>query len=111
MLNDEYALYLETLQQPPYRGLRINTLKIGIDEFQKLDLYALKPTPFAKDSFYLDAAVSGVGNHPSHLSGMIYLQEWSLSPRCWQSKLARSFPIRCSRSGAAILFRRLSRCV
>ncbi len=29
-------------------------------------------------------------------------------PRCWQSKLARSFPIRCSRSGAAILFRRLS---
>ena len=28
--------------------------------------------------------------------------------QCLQSKLARSFPIRCSRSGAAILFRRLS---
>lgn len=79
MLKDEYEQYLYTLDQPVYRGLRVNTLKLSAQAFQNLQLFDLLPTPFAKESFYLDAALSGVGNHPCHLSGMIYLQEPSAS--------------------------------
>lgn len=75
MLKDEYEQYLNTLDQPVYRGLRVNTLKISAEAFQSLQLFDVQPTPFAKESFYIDAALSGVGNHPCHLSGMIYLQE------------------------------------
>lgn len=79
MLKDEYEQYLNTLDQPVYRGLRVNTLKISAEAFQRLQLFDVQPTPFAKESFYIDAALSGVGNHPCHLSGMIYLQEPSAS--------------------------------
>lgn len=79
MLKDEYEQYLNTLDQPVYRGLRVNTLKISAEAFQSLKLFDLQPTPFARESFYIDAALSGVGNHPCHLSGMIYLQEPSAS--------------------------------
>lgn len=79
MLKDEYKQYLNTLDQPVYRGLRVNTLKISAEAFQSLQLFDVQPTPFAKESFYIDAALSGVGNHPCHLSGMIYLQEPSAS--------------------------------
>lgn len=79
MLKDEYEQYLNTLDQPVYRGLRVNTLKISAEAFQSLQLFDVQPTPFAKESFYIDAALSGVGNHPCHLSGMIYLQEPSAS--------------------------------
>ncbi len=75
MLKDEYEQYLNTLDQPAYRGLRVNTLKISAEAFQNLQLFDLKPTPFAEESFYIDSSLNGVGNHPSHLSGMIYLQE------------------------------------
>lgn len=79
MLKDEYEQYLNTLDQPVYRGLRVNTLKISAEAFQSLQLFDVQPTPFAKESFYIDANLSGVGNHPCHLSGMIYLQEPSAS--------------------------------
>lgn len=79
MLHEEYEQYLETLEQPVYRGLRVNTLKISKEAFQDLGLFALQPTPFADNSFYIDASLNGVGNHPSHLNGMIYLQEPSAS--------------------------------
>lgn len=79
MLKDEYEQYLNTLDQPVYRGLRVNTLKISGEAFQSLQLFDVQPTPFAKESFYIDANLSGVGNHPCHLSGMIYLQEPSAS--------------------------------
>lgn len=79
MLKDEYEDYLKTLDEDFYRGLRINPLKVKIEDFLNLNLYELNPTPFAKESFYIDANLKGIGNSAEHLSGMFYLQEPSAS--------------------------------
>ncbi len=79
MLGSEYEAYLNTLEQPAYRGLRVNTLKITNDEFKALNLMELTPTPFALENFYIDPTLSGLGNAPAHLGGLFYLQEPSAS--------------------------------
>lgn len=79
MLQEEYEDYLKTLSNPAYRGLRVNTLKTSADEIQKELPFSMKPTPFSKDSFYIDAALRSLGNHPYHMCGLCYLQEPSAS--------------------------------
>jgi len=37
---------------PRFYGLRVNTLKIGVEEFKKLSPFELEPIPWTKDGFY-----------------------------------------------------------
>ena len=79
-LKDEYDAYLETLSQPAYKGLRVNTTKISRDDLLKEEILALTPSSICKDAFYYDGnEVSSLGNHPAHLSGLFYIQEPSAS--------------------------------
>lgn len=75
MLKDEYPAYEATLQEDAFRGLRVNTLKQDVSEFQKKFPYPLRATPFAKGSFYIDVDIAHLGNHPLHLAGAFYMQE------------------------------------
>lgn len=75
MLQDEYPTFLAMLDQPRFRGVRYNSLKITKEQFQRLFPYAEKPTPFCPTAFYLDHDVQQIGNHPLHMSGAMYLQE------------------------------------
>ncbi len=79
MLMEEYPIFLNTLDQPRFRGVRLNTLKIDQQRFQQLFPYALKPTPFCPNAYYLEHDVKQIGNHPLHMSGAMYLQEPSAS--------------------------------
>ncbi len=79
MLQDEYPLFLAMLDQPRFRGVRFNSLKIGKERFQQLFPCELKPTPFCPNAFYLDHDVKQIGNHPLHMSGAMYMQEPSAS--------------------------------
>lgn len=71
----DYEAYLETLSQPAYRGLRINTLKVDVEAFSKECSIPLGKTGFCPTSFYLDRDIDKVGKHPLHLAGCFYLQE------------------------------------
>lgn len=79
-LKDEYDDYVQTLSQPAYKGLRVNTSKIDKDSFSQENLLSLTPSSICQDAFYYDNdEVSSLGNHPAHLSGLFYIQEPSAS--------------------------------
>ena len=80
LLQDEYDAYVETLSQPAYKGLRVNTTKISSEMFQQENILSLSPSSICKDAFYYDRnEVSSLGNHPAHLCGLFYIQEPSAS--------------------------------
>lgn len=74
-LKDDFDSYLEYLDKPSYRGLRINTLKADVDFIRENIGFETKPLPFSDKGFYIDNELKGVGNHPYHHCGAVYLQE------------------------------------
>ena len=76
LLKNDYEKYVLALDERSVRGLRINTKKIGIDEFfetNKLDA-DLFPVKFSKDGFIFDTQKK-IGLTDEYLSGLIYIQE------------------------------------
>lgn len=78
-LKDEVEDYIHTLQQDAFRGLRVNTSKISIEEFMKLSICDVQASSICPESFYISQAIKGLGNHPAHLAGLFYMQEPSAS--------------------------------
>lgn len=73
ILGDEYPLYLAALEQEPVRGFRVNTDKISMEEFDKINTLSDEKIPYVENGFYLNQ--EKIGNHPYHHAGMIYVQE------------------------------------
>ena len=79
-LGDEYPAFAESLTHEPVRGLRVNTLKLPADEFQKISPFPLGDRVAWCDSAFTLPAVDGKGGkepgkHPYHLAGLYYLQD------------------------------------
>lgn len=73
LLGDEYPLYENALEQPPVKAFRVNTDKISLDDFEKINDLPCEKIPYVENGYYLD--VEKIGNHPFHHAGMIYVQE------------------------------------
>lgn len=73
LMGDDYDRFLSTVDQPPYHGIRVNTLKISADELLPLLPFAEKVTPFSPDGYYVSA--DKLGKHPLHHAGAFYIQE------------------------------------
>ncbi len=73
LLGKDFPLYLEELEKPPVRAYRVNTDKIALREFQKINVFGDKQIPYVNNGYYLD--YQKVGNHPYHHAGLIYVQE------------------------------------
>ncbi len=73
LLGQDFDNYLLALQQPPVRGFRVNTSKIAVEEFEKINPFGARSIPYVETGYYLD--YDKVGNHPYHHAGMIYVQE------------------------------------
>ena len=52
LLQEEYGDYLNSFDHDRYYGLRVNTLKISVEEFLKISPFKLKPIPWTNDGFY-----------------------------------------------------------
>lgn len=75
LLGEEFPAFLEGCRKPAFRAVRWNPLKIQPERGAKLLPFLLSPTPFCKESYYIDPAAQGVGNHPLHHAGAYYVQE------------------------------------
>jgi NOL1/NOP2/sun family putative RNA methylase len=53
--------------------LRVNTLKITKDEFEKISPFSLRPVPWEENGFYVTE--EKIGRHPYHFAGLYYSQE------------------------------------
>ncbi len=73
LLGEEFDQYLETVDKEPYRGIRVNTLKISPEELRLLLPFMGEKTPFCSDGYYVSE--EKLGKHPLHHAGAFYVQE------------------------------------
>ena len=73
LLDEQYGDYLKALEQPAVKGFRVNTDKISLEDFEKINPFGNEKIPYVENGFYLEATKAG--NHPYHHAGMIYIQE------------------------------------
>lgn len=73
-LSDEYEAFLASYEKESYAGLRVNTGKLTVEEFQKLAPFALRPVPWTENGFYIDRAEQAT-KHPYYYAGLYYIQE------------------------------------
>lgn len=72
--DEEYEKFCESFSRPRNFGLRINTLKVSVEEFLKISPFRLEPVLWTRDGFYypLDA---NPAKHPYYYAGLYYIQE------------------------------------
>ncbi len=73
LLGDEYDDFLKSYDEKPVRAFRVNTDKISLEDFQKLNIFSNDKIPYVENGFYFN--YDGIGNHPYHHAGMFYIQE------------------------------------
>ena len=73
LLGDEFKDFENSLNDTPERGFRVNTDKISIEDFIKINPFGGEKIPYVKNGFYFN--YDKIGNHPYHHAGMIYVQE------------------------------------
>ena len=74
LLQDEYEDYLSSFNEERYYGLRVNTLKISVEDFLKISPFHLEPIPWTTDGFYYSSK-DKPSKHPYYYAGLYYLQE------------------------------------
>lgn len=73
LLGDEFEAYKASLEEEPVRSFRVNTDKISLKDFNKINVFNTEKIPYSPTGFYFD--YEKIGNHPYHHAGMIYVQE------------------------------------
>ena len=69
----DFAAYRACLSQPPYRGIRVNTLKISPDAFREIAPFALAPAAWEPNGFLISEEKPG--KYFYHDAGLYYVQE------------------------------------
>ena len=72
-LGSDFPAFFKTYETPPAKGLRVNTLKISVQEFLKISPFPLTPVPWEPTAFYYEGERAGA--HPYHAAGLFYCQE------------------------------------
>jgi len=74
LLGAEYQDFLNSYRNPGFQGIRVNTLKIRVEDFVKISPFPLTPIPWTENGFYLDGA-ERPAKHPYYHAGLYYIQE------------------------------------
>lgn len=74
LLGEEYSEYEKSLEQKHYSGLRVNTLKITPEEFEKISPFKITRIPWIRNGYYYEAEEQPA-RHPYYFAGLYYIQE------------------------------------
>lgn len=74
ILGDEYVDYLASMNEKRKYGLRVNTSKISVAEFERICPFKLTPIPYVDNGFYYSESVQPA-KHPYYFAGLYYLQD------------------------------------
>lgn len=74
ILGDEYEAYLDSMNDRRKYGLRVNTSKISVQEFEKICPFELRRIPYVNNGFYYEENVQPA-KHPYYFAGLYYLQD------------------------------------
>lgn len=78
MLGEEWDAYQRAMEEPPKKGVRLNTLKADKETLQRTLPFPLTESPFSPLSFVAPDDFHP-GRHPLHHAGAFYSQEPSAS--------------------------------
>ncbi|MEI2692546.1 MAG: RsmB/NOP family class I SAM-dependent RNA methyltransferase [Anaerolineae bacterium] len=76
LLDEEFPPFLAMLNQKPVPALRVNTLKLSVEQFQALSPWPLTPVPWCPEGFTLDRKLN-IGTHTYHEIALYYVQDAS----------------------------------
>ncbi|MDE7306591.1 MAG: RsmB/NOP family class I SAM-dependent RNA methyltransferase [Clostridia bacterium] len=79
--------FLKSYDLPVARAIRVNTLKISVENFKKISPFALEPVPWEENTFYV--AADGLGKTIYHAAGAYYVQEPSAASVAPQLEVKR----------------------
>lgn len=74
LLGTEYEQFAESYREVPYGGIRVNTLKISVEEMLALSPFGMQPIPWCSTGFYTEEGTRP-GKHPYYHAGLYYIQE------------------------------------
>ena len=75
MLGDEaFGEYVASFEKPARSGVRINTLKLNVDEWEKISPFEGKRVPWLDNAFFYGKE-DNPSKHPYYYAGMYYIQE------------------------------------
>lgn len=75
LLREEFDDYIACYEEPRLYGLRVNTKKISVAEFQNICPFEITPIPWIENGFYYDGDAVQPSKHPYYFAGLYYLQE------------------------------------
>lgn len=72
-LGAEFPSFMASYANPPQKAIRVNTLKISVENFKKITPFALSPVPWEESGFF--ALGESLGKTVLHAAGAYYVQE------------------------------------
>jgi len=75
LLGEEYKDYVACFDRKHYSGLRVNTLKITPEEFEKISPFQIKRIPWIKNGYFYEEKEDQPAKHPYYYAGLYYIQE------------------------------------
>lgn len=65
--------FLKSYENPPAKAIRVNTLKISVEDFKKISPFSMRQVPWEKSGFYVEG--ESLGKTVLHAAGLYYVQE------------------------------------
>lgn len=75
LLKEDFPAYIACYEEPRFYGLRVNTSKISVQEFERICPFEIRPIPWIENGFYYDGETVSPAKHPYYFAGLYYLQE------------------------------------
>ena len=75
LLGDEFESYERALEGERLFGLRVNTLKISCEEFERIAPFEIRKIPYIKNGYFYDGEAVQPAKHPYYFAGLYYLQD------------------------------------
>lgn len=76
LLKEDFPLYMQAMEQPPRKSIRINPMKISKEEFERISPFHLTPVAWCENGYYVSDE-DDVSHHPWYYAGLYYIQEAS----------------------------------
>lgn len=74
ILGENYEAFLAGFDGQRQYGLRVNTLKMNLEEFERIAPFHLKKVPWISNGYFYEAE-DAPAKHPFYSAGLYYLQE------------------------------------
>ena len=87
LLQEEYTDYIDSMSEKTYQAIRINTKKISLLQWEKINPFPTSPIPWVENGFYIEDAATKEqdgskqqeslipSRHPYYYAGLYYIQE------------------------------------